>query len=166
METPQPKTGPIEILFSYTRKDEELRNKIEVHLAPLKRSGRITCWHDRQIQGGSKWNLSISTHLDTADIILLLISPDFLNSDYCNQVEVKRALERHEKGEIHLVPIILRPSDWKDEKFAELQSLPTDAKPVVKWELEDDALHDITKHLKILIKTIETARASTEQKIS
>ncbi len=159
MERPPQETKPIEILFSYTHKDEELRDKIEIHLASLKRSGRIVCWHDRQIHAGREWSPTISKHLHTADIILLLVSPDFLNSDYCNQVEVKHALERHKRGEASIVPIILRPSEWKDEEFSQLQSLPKDAKPIVKWDLEDDALYNIAKGLKVLIKDIEEARA-------
>jgi|SRR5450755_262385 TIR domain len=158
MEILEPKAKPIEILFSYTREDEDLRDKLETHLASLKRQQRIVCWHDRHIRAGNIWNLHISTQLDSADIILLLISPDFINSDYCNRVEVKRALERHEKGEVCVVPVILRPADWKEEKFAKFQALPRDAQPIVLWPHLDVALYNVAKGLKEIIVEIEKAR--------
>jgi hypothetical protein len=158
MEIIEQKSKPIEILFSYTREDEAFRDKLEAHLAALKRQGRIVCWHDRHIRAGMVWDLHISAHLDSADIILLLISADFINSDYCNQVEVKRALERHEKGEVCVVPVILRPADWKEEKFAKFQALPRDAKPIVLWPNLDTALHSVVKGLKEIIVEIEQAR--------
>ena len=151
-------TKPIEILFSYAHEDEDLRDRIEKHLSTLKRNNRIICWHDRNIRAGNTWNRAISTHLDTAHIILLLISADFLDSEYCNTVEVKRALQRHKKGEACVIPIILRPVDWHDEKFAALQALPKDAKPVVKWSDPDEALVDIAQGIKRVVEELEKAQ--------
>src|SRR5260370_33340700 len=91
--------SPIIILFSYAHEDEKLRDDLEKELSSLKRQERIECWHDRRIGPGAKWGESISTYLDKANIILLLITKDFIASDYCNTVELKRALERHKNGE-------------------------------------------------------------------
>ncbi|HEY0754328.1 MAG TPA: toll/interleukin-1 receptor domain-containing protein [Ktedonobacteraceae bacterium] len=149
---------PIEILFSYTHADEKLREQLESHLAALKRKKRIICWHDRYIRAGLTWRAQINEHLDTADIIIFLISPDFLNSDYCNNVEVRHALKRSEKGDVCIVPVILRRSDWKGEVLGEFQALPCDAKPVVEWSDLDVALYDVVKGLKEIIVEMEQAR--------
>src|SRR5712691_1432500 len=101
MSSNSPATKPIEILFSYAHEDENLRDRLEKHLSSLKRRGRIECWHDRKIVAGAKWGEAIGAYLDEANIILLLISADFIDSDYCNTVELKRALERHKNGEVH-----------------------------------------------------------------
>lgn len=162
MENQTPEAKPIEILFSYTREDEQLRDRIEVHLAALKRQKRIVCWYDRQIHAGRTWRLEISQHLDSADIILLLVSPDFVNSEYCNTVEVKRALERHEKGEVCVIPIILRPVDWKSEKFAEFQALPNDASPVTDWPDQERAFYDVAIGIRRAVEDIEKARRSSQ----
>jgi hypothetical protein len=108
---PEPEKKPIEILFSYAREDEKLRDELEKGLSVLKRQNRIVCWHDRQISGGKLWEQAISSHLDTADIILLLVSRAFIASDYSNRVEVRHALERHEQGEVRVIPVILRQCD-------------------------------------------------------
>ena len=158
MNTNQEKTQPIEILFSYTHEDERLRDKLEKHLSSLKRSGRVVCWHDRDIRAGNTWNAEITNRLDTADIILLLISSDFLASDYCNTVEVKRALERHRRKEARVIPVILRPADWQSEEFASIQALPKDAKPVIHWPNEDDALLNVAKEIKKVVTDLESSR--------
>jgi TIR domain len=104
----------VKIFFSYAHEDEPLLNKLKAHLRPLHRQGLIDVWYDRNISGGSEWEHEISNHLDEADIILLLISPDFMDSDYCYGVEMKRALERHERREAHVIPIILRYVLWHE----------------------------------------------------
>jgi TIR domain len=95
----------INILFCYAREDELFLNQLKAHLKPLQRRGLIEVWHDRDISAGMEWEREISQHLNTAQIILLLISPDFMNSDYCYGVEMKRALERHERKEAQVIPI-------------------------------------------------------------
>jgi len=155
MNAGQQRENPIAILFSYTREDEALRDKIEKHLSTLKRNNRIICWHDRHIHAGNIWSLEIGTHLEVADIILFLVSSDFLASDYCNQVEVKRALERHKRGEVCVIPIILLEVDWHGEEFAKFQALPEDAKPITSWANEDAALSSIAKGIKKVITDLE-----------
>jgi hypothetical protein len=161
MSSNSPARNPIIILFSYAHEDEKMRDDLEKHLSSLKRQERIECWHDRKIVAGAKWGEAISTYLDKANIILLLISKDFIASDYCNTVELKRALERHKKGEVRVIPVILRPCDWGDEPFAELQAVPKDAKPIVDWPNPDTALLDVARGIKRVVEELEKTQNPT-----
>ena len=136
---------PVEIFYAYAREDEALRDELEKHLTTLQRQGLIMSWHDRKVVPGSDWAQEIDTHLATASIILLLISPDFLASDYCYGVEMQRAMARHERGDAHVLPIILRPVHWQTAPFASLQGLPRDMKPVTSWPNRDEAFQDIAR---------------------
>ena len=102
----------IELFYIYSRKDEALRKRLDTHLATLKREDLISTWHDQEIAPGSLWEKEISDHLNNADVILLLVSSDFIASDYCYGIEMQRALERHAAGEATVIPIIMRPIDW------------------------------------------------------
>jgi tetratricopeptide (TPR) repeat protein len=134
--------GPLQVFISYAHEDEELRQEFVKHLSQLKRDGLIQDWHDREITAGSEWAGQIDEHLNSANIIVLLVSPDFVASRYCYDIEMKRALERHAAGEARVVPVILRPSDWETSPFAKLNALPKEAKPVVDWPTHDPKLHD------------------------
>jgi hypothetical protein len=116
----------------------------------------ITTWHDRKIGAGTEWENEISTYLNMAQIILLLVSPSFLASEYCNGNEVKRALERHENGTARVIPIILRPLYWAGTPFSKLQALPTGAKPITKWHNVDDAFADVVQGIH---KAVEELRS-------
>jgi hypothetical protein len=140
------------LFFSYSHQDEMLRDQLEQHFGFLKRDQSITCWHDRKIMPGDDWCGEIDEQLDQADIILLLISPGFADSDYCWDVETKRALERHEKGEATVVPIILRPVDgWENTPIGRLQALPSNGDAVTTWPNHDEAFQDIAAGLRSLI---------------
>lgn len=130
---------PKRIFLSYSHKDDSYREELETHLAGLRRLKLIEMWTDRAIDGGEDWNQTISDKLESADIILFLVSAAFINSDYIWGVELKRAMERHEEGTARVVPIIVRPCEWKDAPFAKLQALPRDAKPITKWSDRDEA---------------------------
>jgi TIR domain/MalT-like TPR region/NB-ARC domain len=134
----------VKLFYSYSHKDEKLRAKLEDHLATLKRGGLIETWHDRKIGAGTEWAGAIDEHLNEADIILLLVSSGFLASDYCSDVEVVRALERHEAGEACVIPVILRPCDWGHAPFGKLQALPEDGVPVIEWPRRDAAFLNVT----------------------
>jgi hypothetical protein len=121
----------LKVFFCYAHEDEALLNKLKTHLRPLQRQGLIDMWYDRDISAGAEWEQEINNHLNTADIILFLISPDFMNSNYVNDVELKRAIERHDRREACVIPIILRSVYWQFEPFDKLQVLPTDGKPIV-----------------------------------
>src|ERR1700676_3417548 len=124
---------PIEVFYAYSHKDESLRDELETHLSILKRRGIISCWYDRRISGGMEWDDKIDDYLNRADIILLLVSADFIASDYCYEKEMTRAMERHELKEARVIPVILRDCDWNFALFSKLQALPRDGKPVARW---------------------------------
>ncbi len=138
-------SSPIEVFISYSHKDELLRDELSRHLALLRRQGVITEWHDRRIGAGENWKAAIDDHLDHAELILLLISADFLASDYCFGLEMKRALDRHASGQARVIPVILRACDWTSGPIATLQALPTDGKPVTSWRNLDEAWTDVTR---------------------
>lgn len=127
------------VFFSYSHKDEWLRDELETHLKLLQRRGIISTWHDRKLLPGSEWDHEIDAHLERAKIILLLVSADFLASDYCWDKEVKQAVERHESGEATVIPILLRPCDWKGAPFEKIQGLPKDMTPVTASKDRDAA---------------------------
>jgi TIR domain len=138
----------IEVFFSYSHKDEELRDELATHLSMLKRQGMISAWHDREISAGTEWAGAIDAHLNSAQVILLLISANFLASDYCYDKELMRAMERHEAGEARVIPIILKPSDWTSAPFGKLQALPKNAKPITKWEDRDEAFLNVVQEIR------------------
>lgn len=131
------------LFFSYSHADEALRDQLEKQLAMLKRQGVIETWHDRRIGAGTDWATQIDDHVETDDIILLLVSPDFLASDYCYEKEMRRAVERHDAGEAVVIPVILRPCDWQGAPFGKLQALPKDGKPVTLLPDIDAALLEV-----------------------
>ncbi len=141
-------TDAIEVFYSYSHRDEKLRNELEKHLSILRRSGVITDWHDRKINAGEEWDGKIDEHLNTAQIILLLISPDFMSSEYCYEKEVTQAMERHKAGTACVIPVFLRPVMWKGAPFGELQGLPTDLRPVTRWSNRDAAFVNISEGIK------------------
>lgn len=136
------------LFFSYSHKDEDLRDKLEVHLAMLRRQGVIETWHDRRIAAGDDFAGRIGEELERADIILLLVSPDFLASDYCYDIEMARAMERHEAGQARVIPVVLRPCDWHGAPFGKLIAAPKDGKPVSTWPDLDEAFLDVVKAIK------------------
>ena len=133
----------VSVFFSYARQDEDLRNELAKHLKILERQGIIDTWCDRDIQAGSERAIEIDERLNEADIILLLVSADFVASDYCYDVELKRALERHSHGEARVIPIISRPLDWQNTPFGKLKVLPRNEKPITQWDNRDEAFYDI-----------------------
>jgi WD40 repeat protein len=144
----------VDIFYSYAHEDESLQKELEKHLSSLRRRNLITTWHDRKIQAGEEWNVQIDKHLSTAQIILLLISPDFLASDYSYGVEVKRAMELHKRGEARVIPIVLRPSEWKGEPYGELQVLPPDGVAVTLWPNKDEAFRLVTEGIQKVVEEI------------
>ena len=152
-------TDPIRLFYSYSHKDEALRDELEEALALLKRQGVISGWHDRRIGAGDEWKGAIDKNLEEAQVILLLVSASFLASDYCWDVETKRAVERHDRGEAKVIPVILRPCDWQGAPFAKIQGLPKDAKAVTSWANKDEAWTDVAKGIrKVVAETFANPR--------
>src|SRR5215204_4962446 len=133
------------LFFAYSHRDENFRNELEIHLAALRRQGIIETWHDRRIGAGKGVHNEINEHLEDADIILLLVSPYFIASDYCYDVEMTRAMQRHEREEARVIPVILHPCDWQGLPFGRLSATPTDGKPVSKFPNQHDAFLEIIK---------------------
>ena len=136
--------APVEIFFSYAHEDEPLVQKLIKQLALLQRQGVISAWHDRKIMAGQEWAGAISGALERCKIILL-VSDDFLASDYCYDVEMQRALARHDAGDARVIPVMLRPTYWEGAPFAKLQGLPKDMRPVTSWGKRDEAFTDIAR---------------------
>jgi hypothetical protein len=136
------------VFFSYSHKDESLRNELENHLAMLKRDGTITTWNDRRILAGSDLDQEIDLNLEQAEIILLLVSASFLASEYCYQREMTRALEKHAEGSATVIPVILKPCDWTPSPFGNLLAVPTDGRAVTMFGNQDDALSIVAKAIR------------------
>ncbi len=144
----------VEVFFSYSHRDEALRDEMAKHLSILKRQGVITAWYDRDIEAGTEWAREINDHLNSAQVILLLISPDFIASDYCFDIEMKRAMERHAAKEACVIPVILRPVDWGGAPFSKLQAFPKDAKPVTSWANQDEAFVSVAQGIRRAIERL------------
>ncbi|BAZ28701.1 hypothetical protein NIES4074_11350 [Cylindrospermum sp. NIES-4074] len=150
----KPENRAIEVFFSYAHEDERLRNELAKHLKLLERQQVIKSWFDRDITAGNEWEKEIEKQLNAAQVILLLISPDFLASDFCWSVELKRAMERHEAREACVIPIILREVDWHSAPFGKLQALPKNAEPVTNWANQDQAFTDISRGISKVVKEL------------
>jgi Leucine-rich repeat (LRR) protein len=149
-------TLPLKIFYCYAHEDRDLRDRIDKHLSILKHLGQIVGWYDREIQAGTEWEREIEENLDTASLILLLVSADFVASDYCYGVEMTKALELHRTGQARVLPILLRSVDWQGAPFATLQMLPTGAKPIMQWKDQDEALEDVAKGIRNAINSLRT----------
>lgn len=135
----------IEIFFSYAHEDEQLMDEVRRQLIVYERQGRILKWHDRKIRPGGEWEKEIDERLRQARIILLFMSPRFIESKYCYLIEGQEALRRHEAKEATVIPIVLRPCAWEDSPFGKLQALPRDAKPLTTWDNLDIASLEVAR---------------------
>lgn len=146
--TASPVNPPLEVFISYSHKDESLKDELYVHLSTLIRQGKIKPWQDRAIEAGTEWDAEIKARLESAEVILLLITPRFIASPYCFEQEMQRAMERHAEGTARVIPIIMKPCDWQDTPFSKLQVLPKDAKPVTAWSDQDEALLNVVQGIR------------------
>jgi hypothetical protein len=144
--------GGFKVFVSFAHEDQELANELITHLTPLRRSGLIQLWSDRATGPSSDWTRELDLRIEQADVILLLISPDYLASEYCYDVEMKRALEKHHSGTARVIPVILRPSAWSLAPVAELQTLPANGTPISTWKNRDEAFVNVTKSIQIAIQ--------------
>jgi len=140
---PTPKT--VEIYYSYAEKDEELQRELEKHLRTMQRRGLISEWNKSIISGGMDVSKEINAHLNTADIILLLVSSDFIGTYKYYDVEVERAMQRYDLGQALVMLVLLRPVDWKGARFDKLSPLPSNGKPVTTWRNRDEAFLNIAR---------------------
>ncbi len=163
IESPEQREHAVTIFFSYAHEDETLRKELEKHLKVLQHQGLIHMWYDREIGAGTEWEGQIDTHLNSAQIILLLISPDFMASDYRYGKEMKRAMERHKSGEARIIPILLRSVHYEGAPFEKLQMLPINGKPVASWPYLDEAFKEITKEISKAVKELTSASINVPQ---
>ncbi|MDZ4031829.1 toll/interleukin-1 receptor domain-containing protein [Kluyvera ascorbata] len=148
----------ISLVFSYSHVDEALRNELEKHLSPLKRMGKITTWHDRRIAPGLEFEHQIDHYFSKADIILLLISCDFIASDYCYQVEMTNAMERHKRGEAVVIPVILRECAWHQLPFGSIMAATIDGKPITKFASYDEGYVQVVEAVSRAITSMEAKK--------
>lgn len=141
---------PVHVFYCYSHKDERFRVQLETQLALLKRQGVIVDWHDRRIEAGRQWSKEIDRHLEMSQIILLLISADFLASDYCYQREMERALGKDRAGDACVIPIILRPVEWHAAPFSHLQALPENGKAITRWRNRDEAWTHVVRGIRVV----------------
>ena len=146
----------VRLFIRYSHKDERLHEEMQTHLKLLQRQGVIDAWDDRQIEAGEEWKKRIDDNLERADIILLLVSADFIASDYFSEKEMARALERHEKGEARVIPVIARDVNWQKASFAGLQALPNGGRAVTQWPNRDSAWRDVAEGIEKVAKEMRT----------
>jgi len=145
------------IFVSYSHKDERQLNELKTHLSPLERQNLIDTWHDRRIVAGEEFGQKINENIESADVILLLVSADFIASKYCYEIEMKRALERHEKKEARVVPVIIDYVNWKAiPELSKLTAVPKDGKPVPKWPKKAAAWLDVSERVQEMLEAMRS----------
>lgn len=150
----------IRIFISYAHADEALRQELGKHLASLKYQGLVEVWHDRLIDAGEEWAHAIDTNLQSADVILLLVSADFIASPYCYEVELKEAMRRHDVGEAVVIPVILRPCDWHPLPFGKIQAATQDGRSIVKFPTWDEGFLEVVQAIKVAAMRHEDRRGT------
>ncbi|MBH2042031.1 MAG: CHAT domain-containing protein [Comamonadaceae bacterium] len=155
--------APVTLFYSYAHEDEALRDELQGHLKLLERRGLLAPWHDRQIVAGEEWAGRINENLRRAELVLLLVSKDFIKSDYIMGTELAVAMQRQAEHAAVVVPIVVRaldldPEDAQDLPFLKLQALPTDLRPVTSWPNRDEAWTNVAKGLRATVKIIRERR--------
>jgi TIR domain-containing protein len=157
MKANSSKRKPALVFYSYSHKDERHRIALSEHLKNLERQGVIRGWNDREIVAGNDWREAINEQLDSADIILLLVSASFISSDFCWGEEMTRALKRHEAGKARVIPVIVRPGDYAGARFKDIQALPKGGKAITLWANRDLAWLDVIKGIRKAIEELEAS---------
>jgi hypothetical protein len=158
-------TKTLRIFCSYSHEDEAYLDELRTSLRGLERQGLVEWWHDREIVPGWEWDEAIDKNLRSAEVILLLVTPDFMSSDYVFESEIARAIERHKRSEAHVIPVIVRPADWEWAPFGRLQALPKDARPITTWTNQDEAWLDVVRGIRKAVEklTSETSDTPTDE---
>lgn len=141
----------LKVFISYAHEDEQIKNQLDKFLITLKRSNKIEVWQDRQIMAGDGWDDLIKQELTTADIIILLVSIDFIASDYIWRNELEIAMQRHEAGTARVIPVIARACDWSGMPFRKLQALPTGGIPIENAINSDQVYTEISKSIREVV---------------
>jgi hypothetical protein len=146
---------------SYSHYDEKYRRQLEKHLSALNRIGLIRIWHDRKIMPGVDWQMEIDSHLESSDIILLLISADFIESQYCYSLELETAISRHDNGRSRVIPILIRFVDWEGTPFSKLQIIPRGNRPIEAWRSRDKGWTEVAKEIRRAVYEISANRSNS-----
>lgn len=158
---------PITIFISYAHKDDSYLQEFQTFLKPFVMQKRIAVWTDKNIVAGERWNDIIKNNLNKSEVILFLVSPDFLASDYINDTEIKNAVE---KESLTIIPVIIRPIVMDLLKIKYLQAVPTGAKAVSDWDKRDNAWNNVISALTIVFDNINSRRpkdiSADEEEIS
>lgn len=144
-----PGAKALTLFISYSHTDELIKNELLKHLAPLKRLKLIELWHDRKLKPGDNIDHEVSANLEKSDIAIFLVSVDFINSSYCYDVEMEKALELQAKGSLAIIPVIIRSCLWQHTPLAKLLALPRDGKAVMAWHDRDEALADVAEGVRL-----------------
>lgn len=153
-------TGPVPLktFVSYCHADTKLKDELLKHLAPLRRLLLVEHWHDGDISVGDKWEEKIWSQLRSADLVILLVTADFINSDYCYQQELKEAIDRHDAKLTRIVPVIGRNCLWHDLPFGNIQAALR-GKAVRSLPDQDEALTEVAKEIKTVALELQATRA-------
>lgn len=154
----------VKIFISYSRKDQKYKEDLVEFLAPMRRRGIIESWSDTDLEHGAKWEEQLLKELDDADIVVLLVSPSFYNSDYIHDKELPKVLEKYEEEGIAVVPVLIRPSPFKNTELSTFTALPPDAKPVSEYASKDKAWMEVTKGLTRVIQRIQKEKTESSTK--
>ena len=152
----------MKVFISYSHRDDVALDRLHTHLAPLRSEGLIDAWFDRQILAGGNIDAEIDKVLEYCDVFLMLVSPDFLASDYCVNIEMERALERHNHDGAPVIPIIVEPCDWTSSPLGKFKALPRDGKPISEWTNQNSAYLDVVKELRRILETRRDTVSGTE----
>lgn len=157
MLTSFPIEKEIKIYMAYARSndDEEFVRQFKKMLKQLGRLPKVTCF-DIGISAGTEWRKKKQGQLETADIILLLVSWTFLDSDYCVSTELGQAIESHKSGRSRVIPIILQKCPWEDTQLNDLEPLPKDGPPFEEWPSWAQALNNTYEGIKQVIKELQS----------
>lgn len=156
-------TRPLKLFYCYARQDKSFRDDLDLHLSGLKRQGLLSTWHDLMITPGEEWEKAIDLRLNEADIIVLLVSPNFIASDYCYSKEMVRALERHDRGEARVIPVLIRPADWTRAPFSKIQLLPSNSYAITRWPDRDSAFEDVARGLRAVVEKLLDSPGQDEE---
>ena len=156
----------MKVFISYSHKDDAALERLHIHLAVLRRDGHIDEWFDREILAGGEIDAEVVERVESSGLFLLLVSPDFLASDYCVEREMERSLERHRSGDARVVPIIVEPCDWASTPLRDLKALPRDSKPVSDWTNENNAYLDVVKELRRVLEEEEVPLAAEQGEVT
>jgi hypothetical protein len=146
---------PVRIFYSYCREDAVFQQKLDEHLSDLRRSRLITTWSDQQMRPGTEWQHEIEAQLKSADIILLLVSSRYLNSNYCYDVEMKKALEQYHERGAHVLTILLSPTKWETTPLQQLPVLPVGGQPITEWQNQDKAFLNIADSISKIVTELQ-----------